>query len=51
MPTVRVDNQGTELFFVDSGPLPTDNYTTVVLLHGPIFDGGRSSRLINQISV
>ena len=41
MPTVHVDNQGTELFFVDSGAPSTDNYTTIVLLHGPIFDGGK----------
>ncbi|THU83711.1 hypothetical protein K435DRAFT_423701, partial [Dendrothele bispora CBS 962.96] len=30
-----VDDRGTELFFVDSGAVPdSDNYTTVILVHG-----------------
>jgi len=40
MSTAPVDNNGTELFFTDSGPVESsENYTTLVIYHGSGFTG------------
>jgi hypothetical protein len=40
MPLAPVDNNGTELFYLDSGPVPgSTDYTTLVIYHGSAFTG------------
>jgi len=40
MSTAPVDNNGTQLFFTDSGPVEfSDDYTTLVIYHGSGFTG------------
>lgn len=42
MPTIPVDENGTVLYFEDTGPPPSVTlYTTIILIHGLIFHGGR----------
>ena len=41
--TIVVDNKGTELAYIDSGPPSRDVYTTIIALHGVVFTGGSSS--------
>ncbi|KAH9945638.1 hypothetical protein B0H21DRAFT_693977 [Amylocystis lapponica] len=41
MPLAPVDDQGTQLYFEDSGaPLKSTTYSTLVLVHGAVFNGG-----------
>lgn len=41
MPTLPVDENGTVLYFEDTGPLQDQlNYTTIVLIHGLIVHSG-----------
>jgi len=47
MPTAPVDDQGTEIFFTDSGvPSESKNYTTLVIFHGAAFTGNTFRKLI-----
>lgn len=42
MPTAPVDNNGTELYFEESGPVPNStDYTTLVIYHGSAFTGSK----------
>lgn len=44
MPAAPVDDNGTVLYFEDTGaPHGASTYLTVVLLHGLLFHGGQSS--------
>lgn len=44
MPLAPVDSSGTQLFYQDTGvPLGCDEYKTLVLIHGAIFNGGECS--------
>lgn len=41
MPLAPVDNNGTRLYYDDTGaPLDCAEYRTLVLIHGAIFNGG-----------
>jgi len=47
MPTAPVDNNGTELFFTDSGAVPgSTDYTTLVIYHGSAFNGHTFHKLL-----
>lgn len=41
MPVAPVDENGTQIYFEDSGAPLSDTYTTVVLVHATAFHGGR----------
>jgi len=46
MPLGAADAKGTQLFFTDTGPVPSStNYTTLVVIHGTSFNGGTFKRL------
>lgn len=39
MPTAPVDDNGIQLFYTDSGPVPgSTDYTTLVIFHGSAFN-------------
>ncbi|KZP26746.1 hypothetical protein FIBSPDRAFT_731663 [Athelia psychrophila] len=47
MPTAPVDNNGTVLFYTDSGPVDgSDDYTTLVIYHGLAFTGHTFHKLL-----
>jgi len=47
MPTAPVDDNGTELFFTDSGPVESSiDYTTLVIYHGSAFTGHTFHKLL-----
>ncbi|KZP26752.1 hypothetical protein FIBSPDRAFT_333820 [Athelia psychrophila] len=47
MPTAPVDNNGTVLFYTDSGPVDgSDDYTTLVIYHGSAFTGHTFNKLL-----
>ena len=47
MPLATVDRTGTQLYYEDTGaPLGRPNYRTLVLVHGGVFNGGKSKLLI-----
>lgn len=45
MPTAPIDDDGTVLYFEDTGPPENQtSYTTIVLIHGLIFHSGTWAR-------
>ncbi|KIM42184.1 hypothetical protein M413DRAFT_444643 [Hebeloma cylindrosporum] len=47
MPNAPVDNNGTQLFFTDSGPIKSsEDYTTLVIFHGSAFTGNTFHKLL-----
>ncbi|KAF8509067.1 Alpha/Beta hydrolase protein [Hysterangium stoloniferum] len=45
MPTLTVNDAGTSLYYLDSGPLPNDTYVTIFILHGFSFHSPVFKRL------
>ena len=49
MSIAPVDNDGTQLFFTDSGPVESsDDYTTLVIYHG---SGSTGSEFLSQFLI
>ena len=48
MPTIVVNDAGAHLYYEDSGP-PSADYTTLVLVHGAGFHGGKG-QLYSEIA-
>ncbi|KAF8509059.1 hypothetical protein BU17DRAFT_99234 [Hysterangium stoloniferum] len=46
MPTLTVDDCGTQLFYCDTGPLPNPTYVTLFLIHGHTFYSPIFKRLL-----
>jgi hypothetical protein len=41
MPTARINDKGTEIYYEDTGSVAgVNNYSTVILLHGIGYNGG-----------
>lgn len=52
MPTAPVDNNGTELFYWDSGAVPgSSDYSTIVIYHGTGFNGSKLSYDVNVLKI
>lgn len=43
MPTLPIDERGNNLYYVDTGepPEPKKTYTTLMIVHGTAFHGGK----------
>lgn len=49
MPTACIDTKGTEYSFTDSGPAAgSSDYTTLMIYHGTIFNGGMNNQRITE---
>ncbi|TFK73219.1 alpha/beta-hydrolase [Pluteus cervinus] len=47
MPTATIDEQGSQIYFIDTGPVNgSNNYTTLFMYHGTAFNGATFKKLI-----
>ncbi|TFK73217.1 alpha/beta-hydrolase, partial [Pluteus cervinus] len=47
MPTATIDKEGSQIYFVDTGPVAgSNNYTTLFMYHGTSFNGATFRKLI-----